>query len=56
MSNHVRFLNVSDKIYILSYFSIPFFLTHLYLAWSDVKLLKDVDKKRLHFIPGVDGV
>lgn len=30
--------------------------THLYLTWSNIELLKNVDEKSLHFIPGVDGV
>lgn len=30
--------------------------THLNLTWTDIELLKNVDKKSLHLIPGVDWV
>lgn len=42
--------------YFLASFGSPSFLTHLYLTWSNIELLKNVDEKSLHFIPGVDGV
>lgn len=48
---HEHYQNISFLLFV----RLPL-LTHLYLTWSNIELLKNVDEKSLHFIPGVDGV